>query len=252
MENLSSEQRNALTTFVNKIRELLRICAHGGIPIEADEFMEECLTPGRLLAVCRLFQERDDTTVSGYCGPLRFPGSVVWDCNPFIRELAGRWIPYHNGNASPSDVAFPTPEQERNEAFAFRKLNEYVSFLENVLQNRESSGTEADESPAETEPATGVQDATPAIMPQQSTRNKTQRRWTVPEVEERIRLELNSGNAANEELYLFASADDLESLIGCNRKTAMDTVFWTEERDEKQREWRRKNTAGKRTRKRDI
>ena len=133
MEKLSPEQRNALTTFVKQIRELLRICAHGGVPIEADEFMEECLTPGRLLAVCRLFQEPDGSTVSGYSGPVRYPGSVVWDCNPFIRELAGRWIPYHNGEASPSDVAFRTPEQEHNEAFAFRKLNEYVSTLERVL-----------------------------------------------------------------------------------------------------------------------
>jgi hypothetical protein len=133
MEKLSPEQRHALTTFVKQIRELLRMCSHGGVPIEADEFMEQNLTPGRLLAVERLFQEPDDTTVSGYCGPVRFPGSVVQDCNPLMRELAARWIPYHKGDASPSDIAFLTPEQEKNEAFAFRKLNDYAATLERVL-----------------------------------------------------------------------------------------------------------------------
>lgn len=142
MEKLSPEQRHALTTFAEQIRELLRICAHGGVPIEADEFMEQNLTPGRLLSVCRLFQERDETTVSGYNGPVRFPGSVVWDCNPFIRELAARWIPYHNGEASPSDVAFRTPEQEQTEAFAFRKLAQYVAVLEDVLKSHETTDAE--------------------------------------------------------------------------------------------------------------
>ena len=141
MEKLSPEQRHALTTFVKHIRELLRMCSHGGVPIEADEFMEQNLTPGRLLAVERLFQELDDTTASGYCGPVRFPGSVVQDCNPLIRELAARWIPYHNGEASPSDVAFLTPEQEQNEAFAFRMLTQYAAVLENVLKG--DQGTQA-------------------------------------------------------------------------------------------------------------
>lgn len=40
MEKLTPEQRNALTTIVKQIRELLRICAHGGVPIETDEFIE--------------------------------------------------------------------------------------------------------------------------------------------------------------------------------------------------------------------
>ncbi len=44
MGKLSAEQRNALTSFAKQIRELLRICAHGGVPIEADEFMEQNLT----------------------------------------------------------------------------------------------------------------------------------------------------------------------------------------------------------------
>jgi hypothetical protein len=141
MEKLSPEQRHALTTFVKQIRELLRMCSHGGVPIEADEFMEQNLTPGRLLAVERLFQEPDDTTVSGYCCPVRFPGSVVQDCNPFVRELAARWIPYHQGEASPSDVAFLTPEQEQNESFAFRMLTQYAAVLENVLKS--DQGTQA-------------------------------------------------------------------------------------------------------------
>ena len=67
MEKLSPEQRNALTTFVKQIRELLRICAHGGVTIEADEFIQQNLltsVPGGLLAVSRLFQEPDDLTPS--------------------------------------------------------------------------------------------------------------------------------------------------------------------------------------------
>ena len=94
------------------------------------------------MSVCRLFQERDETTVSGYNGPVRFPGSVVLDCNPFVRELAARWIPYHNGEASQSDVAFRTPEQEQNEAFAFRKLAQYVAVLEDVLKSHEATDAE--------------------------------------------------------------------------------------------------------------
>ena len=153
MEKLSPEQRNALTTFVKQIRELLRMCAHCGVSIEADEFMEQWLTPGRLLSVGRLFQECDDTTASGYSGPIRFPGSVVWDCNPFIRELAAKWIPYHNGEASPSDVAFLTPEEEQDRAMAFKKLSQYAGVLEDVLQ-----ADEGDDSQFQQEPTGPVSD----------------------------------------------------------------------------------------------
>lgn len=62
MNQLSIEQRDALQTFVNLIRELLRICAHLGIPIEADEFIEQQRAPGRWLAIARLFQEVDEST----------------------------------------------------------------------------------------------------------------------------------------------------------------------------------------------
>ncbi len=56
MDKPSPEKRHAITSFVKQILELLRICSHGGVPIEADEFMEQILTPGRLLAVwCHLF-----------------------------------------------------------------------------------------------------------------------------------------------------------------------------------------------------
>lgn len=83
-------------------------------------------------------------------------------------------------------------------------------------------------------------------------RNKTQKRWTVPEIEEHIREALTCGDAETEKKYLFASADELESMIGCNRKTAMETKFWTEDRAVKQQLWRRENNTGKRVRKRDI
>ena len=87
-----------------------------------------------------------------------------------------------------------------------------------------------------------------------ASRDKSRKRWTVHQVDEHIREVLKSGDAATEEKYLFATADDLanETMIGCNRKTAMATTFWTEERDEKQQAWRRKHTAKKRTRKHDI
>ena len=87
---------------------------------------------------------------------------------------------------------------------------------------------------------------------QSKQRNKTNKRWTVIDVEERIRLELNSSDPATHEKYLFASPDELESLIGCNRKTAMKTTFWTEHRDELQKAWRRKNTKGDRPLKQDL
>ena len=93
---------------------------------------------------------------------------------------------------------------------------------------------------------------TPAIMPRRSKRDKTQKRWTVQDVEERIRLELKSSDAATHEKYLFATADELELLIGCERKTAMKTLFWKEDRDPLQKAWRRKNTKGDRPLKQDL
>ena len=103
--------------------------------------------------------------------------------------------------------------------------------------------------PASTEPAAAE---TPAIMLRRSKRDKTQKIWTVPKVQEHIREALNCGDAATEEKYLFATANELEGMIGCDRKTAMQTTFWKQDRDEKQKAWRLKNTAGKRTRQRDI
>ncbi len=81
---------------------------------------------------------------------------------------------------------------------------------------------------------------------------KTQKTWTGSEVNERIRLELASGDAATEQEALFASADELAVRIGCDRKTVMRTTFWVNDRIEKQKAWRRKNSPEKRTRKRDI
>ena len=80
---------------------------------------------------------------------------------------------------------------------------------------------------------------------------RTEKDWTPQDVEQRIRLELTCGDAATEEQYLFATADELENLIGCDRKTAMKTTFWAD-RNELRKAWRRENSTGKRTRKRDI
>ncbi len=58
MEKLSPEQRNALTSFMKKVRELLRMCSHGGVSLEAYEFIEQNLTSGQLRKVCELFWNR--------------------------------------------------------------------------------------------------------------------------------------------------------------------------------------------------
>jgi hypothetical protein len=88
--------------------------------------------------------------------------------------------------------------------------------------------------------------------PKSSKRDKTQKRWTVQDVEDRIRLELKSSDAAAHEKYLFATADELQVLIGCGRKTAMNTPFWMQDREELQKEWRRKNSKGQRPREQDF
>lgn len=81
---------------------------------------------------------------------------------------------------------------------------------------------------------------------------RTEKGWTPQDVEHRIRLELNCGDAVTEKQYLFATADELENLIGCDRKTAMKTTFWRQDRIALRQAWRRENSTGKRTRKRDI
>ena len=85
-----------------------------------------------------------------------------------------------------------------------------------------------------------------------ASRDKSKKRWTATKVDEHIREALNSGDAPTEEQYLFATGNDLERMIGCNRKTAMDTKFWTEDRTELQQTWRRKHAKGKRPRLRDV
>ena len=76
--------------------------------------------------------------------------------------------------------------------------------------------------------------------------DRTEKIWFPQDVEERIRLELNCGGET-EKLYLFATADELESLIGCDRKTAMKTAFWTQDRIALRQAWRRENNAKKLT-----
>lgn len=81
--------------------------------------------------------------------------------------------------------------------------------------------------------------------------DRTEKVWTPQDVEKRIRLELSCGGET-ETQYLFATADELASLIGCDRKTAMKTTFWKQDKIELRQSWRLKNGSGKRTRKRDI
>ncbi|MEQ9588024.1 MAG: hypothetical protein RJS97_08730 [Parvibaculaceae bacterium] len=148
---MSDTQRAALLEFVNRIHELLAMCAHGGVPIEADVYVENHLTPGRILAVARLFQEREDDMPDAQPGVIRFPGSVVWDCNPFVQELVRSWVLCQIGEASASDTVFLTPKQEADRKFALRRLREYVAALEQVLQspewNESSNPTETTREP---------------------------------------------------------------------------------------------------------
>jgi hypothetical protein len=142
-KRLSDIQRDGLRKFVTTIHELLAMCAHGGVSIEADVFIENHLTSGRINAIAKLFQEPEDDMPDARLGYILFPGSVVWDCNAFVRELVRPWIRYHIGEASPSDVAFLTAQEEQDRKYAFQKLREYVAVLERELQPAEKdvSGT---------------------------------------------------------------------------------------------------------------